>query len=102
MKLEASSRPATEKVQFLWRESVISHGADETTEATVAPNPNRTKSNGSAQHNSVPNEVNSARYPRMPLPRLPCMGPPAAMIQAERNIVTERRAKAMDKVKAMA
>jgi len=65
-KLAAISKPAMEKVQFLCREKAISHGADETTEATVAPSPSRTNKDGSAQHNNVLNDVNRDKHPRTP------------------------------------
>src|SRR5260370_13429727 len=68
-KLAAISSPAIANVQFLCLDNVISHGADETTDATVAPNPNRTNSDGSAQHNSVLSDVKSDKYPRTPLAR---------------------------------
>jgi hypothetical protein len=36
-----------------------SQGASDNTDATVAPNPNNTSSDGSAQHSSVPKDVKS-------------------------------------------
>src|ERR1017187_2746283 len=55
------SSPATRNTHFLCRDRVTSHGTDERIDATVAPSPMRTKSDGSAQHRSVPKEVKSER-----------------------------------------
>jgi hypothetical protein len=62
MKLAMMNRPATANVQFLYRERSISHGAAETTDATVAPSPSSTSKDGNAQHSSVPTDVKSERY----------------------------------------
>ncbi len=43
----------------LWRDNATIHGAAVRNDATVAPSPNNTKSDGNAQHKSVPNDVNS-------------------------------------------
>ena len=57
MKLRAMSVPEMEKVQILWRERVTSHGATDSSEATVAPRPRSTRTDGSAQQRSVLSEV---------------------------------------------
>jgi hypothetical protein len=49
------------KTQALWWERVTSHGTTESNEATVAPSPRSTKSEGNAQQRSVPSEVNRDR-----------------------------------------
>src|SRR5437868_4637904 len=53
------SAPETANTTRLWCESATSHGAADKNDATVAPSPSSTRSDGSAQHNSVPTEVNS-------------------------------------------
>jgi hypothetical protein len=53
------SSPAMANVQFLWRENAISHGAAETTDATVAPRPISTNSDGKAQQSKVLKDVKS-------------------------------------------
>src|SRR5436853_385319 len=58
----AISTPAIANVQFLCRESVTSHGIVASAEATVAPSPSNTSSDGNAQHSSVPTDENSERY----------------------------------------
>ena len=55
------STPEAVKTQALWCESVTSHGAAERTAPTPAPNPNSTKSDGNAQHKSVPTDVNNEK-----------------------------------------
>ena len=49
--------PASENVQFLWRDSETSQGKDDSRDATDAPRPKRINKEGRAQHNRVPNEV---------------------------------------------
>jgi len=44
----------------------MSQGAVETIEATVAPRPRKTRSDGKAQHKSVPTDVKRDAYPNMP------------------------------------
>src|SRR5262249_60253778 len=60
-KLPPMSAPETRNTTLLCRESVTSHGTAERNEATVAPSPSRTRSDGSAQQSSVPNDVNRDR-----------------------------------------
>jgi hypothetical protein len=69
-KLSVIRTPETRNTQSLCRESVTNHGTDESTEATVAPSPRRTRSDGRAQQRRVPNDVKSDKYPRTEL-RLP-------------------------------
>lgn len=57
-KLAAINTPEILNVQSLCRESVTSHGSAESADATVAPNPSRTRTEGNAQHNSVLSDVN--------------------------------------------
>ncbi|WP_158615245.1 hypothetical protein [Acidipila sp. EB88] len=57
-KLAVMSVPAMLKVHILCRERLTSHGAAESREATVVPNPSRTRIEGSAQQISVLNELN--------------------------------------------
>jgi hypothetical protein len=45
----------------LWRESTTSHGVKESNDATDAPKPNRTSSDGRAQHKRVLRDVNRER-----------------------------------------
>jgi len=61
MKLRPIRTPETENVHCLWRDSVTSHGKNESVEATEAPSPASTSSDGSAQHKSVPTDVNSEK-----------------------------------------
>src|SRR5215469_6907634 len=56
------SPPATENTMVLCCESATSHGAAERTPATVAPKPNKTNNDGSAQQSSVPTEENNEMY----------------------------------------
>ena len=44
----------------------MSQGAVETIEATVAPRPRSTRSDGNAQHKSVPSDVKRDAYPNRP------------------------------------
>jgi len=55
------SSPDKAKTHSLWREKLTSQGALERNEATVAPRPRSTSSDGKAQHNSVPSDVKSER-----------------------------------------
>jgi hypothetical protein len=50
--------PEIENVHCLYRDSVISHGRNESIDATEAPNPSRTSRDGRAQQSSVPADVN--------------------------------------------
>jgi hypothetical protein len=60
-KLNPIKVPDIENVQTLWRESTTNHGAKASIEATDAPKPNNTSSDGSAQHKSVLREVNNEK-----------------------------------------
>jgi hypothetical protein len=60
-KLTAISTPHVEKVHDLWRERTASQGMKESNDATEAPKPNRTSSDGSAQHKRVLTDVNRER-----------------------------------------
>lgn len=57
-KLAAIRIPEIPNVKDLWCESVTSQGRAASVEATVAPNPTRTSTDGSAQQSSVPTEPN--------------------------------------------
>jgi hypothetical protein len=57
-KLSAIRMPDAENVHCLWRESVTSHGMNESAEATDAPKPKRTSKEGSAQQSRVLSDVN--------------------------------------------
>ena len=50
--------PEIEKVHNLCRESVTSHGANESMDATDAPKPKSTNNEGRAQQSKVLREVN--------------------------------------------
>jgi hypothetical protein len=56
--LQPIKNPETAKTHVLCRESVTSHGTADKNDATVAPRPSNTKSDGSAQQSNVPNDVN--------------------------------------------
>src|SRR6267142_4669061 len=58
-KLTASNAPEIQNTHSLWRESVTSQGITESMEATEAPKPSSTSSDGSAQQSSVLTDVNS-------------------------------------------
>lgn len=58
-KLAAIRTPEIAKVQFLCRDSATSHGSADNVDATVAPSPASTSSDGNAQHSSVPTDPNS-------------------------------------------
>ena len=60
-KLSAIRMPEAANVHCLCLESVTSHGIAERVEATDAPNPARTRSDGRAQHSSVPTDVNNEK-----------------------------------------
>jgi hypothetical protein len=60
-KLNAISRPETPNVHCLCLESVTSHGDADSVDATDAPSPASTSSDGNAQQSSVPKEVNSEK-----------------------------------------
>jgi hypothetical protein len=49
------------KVRTLWRERATSHGRNESVDATDAPSPNSTSSDGRAQQSSVLRELNSEK-----------------------------------------
>jgi hypothetical protein len=57
-KLSAISVPEIAKVHPLCRERVTSHGMNESMDATDAPKPKSTNSEGSAQQSKVLSEVN--------------------------------------------
>jgi hypothetical protein len=57
--LKAIRLPDIEKVHCLCRDNVTNHGATESIDATDAPNPNSTSSEGNAQQNRVLRDVNS-------------------------------------------
>jgi hypothetical protein len=61
MKLKAMSTPEMPKVHVLCLDSVTSHGSAESMDATVAPNPSRTNSEGNAQQNNVLSDVNKEK-----------------------------------------
>jgi len=50
-----------EKVSTLCRDSVTSHGRNESIDASDAPSPNKTSNEGRAQQSRVPAEVNRER-----------------------------------------
>jgi len=60
-KLIAINTPDTENVHALWRERVTSHGMNERNDATDAPRPNNTSSDGRAQQSRVLTDVNSEK-----------------------------------------
>ena len=60
-KLAAISTPDMPNVHGLCFESATSHGRAESIDATVAPSPKRTRTEGNAQHNNVLSEVNSEK-----------------------------------------
>jgi hypothetical protein len=60
-KLEPIKVPDSENVHTLWRERATSHGVKASIDATDAPKPNNTSSDGSAQHKSVLREVNNEK-----------------------------------------
>lgn len=47
-----------QNVHILWRDKVTSHGIAESSDATVAPIPSNTSTEGNAQHSNVLNELN--------------------------------------------
>ena len=55
------SAPDAAKTHALRRDSVTSQGAAESADATVAPRPSSTSSEGSAQQSSVPSEEKRPR-----------------------------------------
>lgn len=57
-KLAAINVPAMLNVQILCLERLTSHGAAESSEATVVPNPSKTSMDGNAQQIRVLNELN--------------------------------------------
>jgi hypothetical protein len=57
-KLIPIKTPEIANVQFLCRDNVTSHGNDDSVDATEAPKPAKTSSEGSAQQSSVPTELN--------------------------------------------
>ena len=57
-KLNAIKIPEIENVHCLCRESVTSHGMNESMDATEAPKPKSTSKDGSAQQRRVLSEVN--------------------------------------------
>jgi hypothetical protein len=53
--------PDTPNVRTLWRESAANQGKDESIDATDAPNPNSTRTEGSAQQRRVLRDVNNEK-----------------------------------------
>src|SRR5579863_5915426 len=74
------STPAVVNTQTLWWDNSTSQGTNERTDATVAPRPNSTSNEGKAQQSSVPNDVNSDRYPKIPLRALAFRAPSTVAI----------------------
>lgn len=60
-KLKAMSPPDIANIHCLCRDNVTSHGKNERVDATDAPNPNRTSSEGSAQQSRVLKDVNNEK-----------------------------------------
>ena len=60
-KLAAIRVPAMLKVHTFCRERLTSHGAAESKDATVIPNPSSTRTEGSAQQINVLNEPKSEK-----------------------------------------
>jgi len=60
-KPRAISKPDTANVHCLCRDRVTSHGKNESIDATDAPRPNKTSSEGKAQQSNVPTELNSEK-----------------------------------------
>jgi hypothetical protein len=60
-KLAAMRTPEILNVHALCRDNKTSQGKDDRTEATVAPSPSRTRTDGNAQHSNVPSEVKSEK-----------------------------------------
>jgi hypothetical protein len=60
-KPSAINRPEMANVHRLYRDNVTSHGRYESVDATEAPKPNRTRSEGIAQQSSVPRDVKSEK-----------------------------------------
>jgi len=60
-KLSAISVPEMENVHCLCRDSATNQGTAESVEATDAPSPASTSSEGRAQHNRVPTDVNKEK-----------------------------------------
>ena len=57
----AIKTPYIVNVHALWRERVTSHGMNVSSDATDAPRPNSTSSDGRAQQSSVLTDVNSEK-----------------------------------------
>jgi hypothetical protein len=60
-KLNAIMVPDMPNVRILCRESVVNQGKNDSVNATDAPSPNSTRSDGSAQHSRVLRDVNNER-----------------------------------------
>jgi hypothetical protein len=60
-KLRAIRMPDTANVHCLYLESITNHGMRESVDATDAPNPTSTRSDGRAQQRRVPTDVNSEK-----------------------------------------
>jgi hypothetical protein len=60
-KLNMMRQPDIANVHCLCRDNVTSHGKNERVDATDAPNPNSTSSEGSAQQRRVFTEVNNEK-----------------------------------------
>lgn len=58
---KAISKPDTANVHCLCRDKVTSHGKNDSMDATEAPRPNKTSSEGKAQQSKVPRDVNSEK-----------------------------------------
>src|SRR5436305_9150741 len=63
MKLAKINVPEIPNTHALCRDKVTSHGMNDNADATDAPRPNNTSSEGRAQQKSVLIDVNSDRYP---------------------------------------
>jgi len=60
-KLAAIRVPAMLKVHILCRDRLTSHGAAQSREATVVPNPSKTRTDGGAQQIKVLNELKTEK-----------------------------------------
>jgi len=60
-KLKPIKVPDIENVHTLWRDRATSQGVKASIGATDAPKPNKTSSDGSAQHKSVLRDVNNEK-----------------------------------------
>jgi hypothetical protein len=60
-KPRAINAPEIANVHDLCRDNVTSHGRNDSTDATDAPRPNKTRSDGRAQQSKVPRDVKSEK-----------------------------------------